>query len=291
MSITKTLIALIVVLLIAGVGYLLFDMWQAGELRADITSFEECIAAGYPELDSFPPQCETPEGDIFIQEVNDADINSFAECVEAGYPVMESYPAQCRTSDGRNFTQDIGNEMDKTDLIRVSSPRPGATILSGATIRGEARGNWYFEATFPIAIYDQNGKELGRSYVTAEGEWMTTEFVPFTGTLEFNQPTTRTGNLVLEKANASGLPENSDQLIVPITFDTLVTDPNQGRVSGGCVITGCSSQICAEEDTITTCEYLEVYACYQTAKCGRDATGQCNWIASETLTQCLAGHE
>jgi hypothetical protein len=34
-------------------------------------------------------------------------INSFDECAAAGYPVMESYPAQCRTPDGRNFVQPI----------------------------------------------------------------------------------------------------------------------------------------------------------------------------------------
>ena len=35
------------------------------------------------------------------------DINSFEECVNAGYPVMESYPRQCATPDGRSFTEVI----------------------------------------------------------------------------------------------------------------------------------------------------------------------------------------
>lgn len=34
-------------------------------------------------------------------------IDSFDECVEAGYPVMESYPAKCATPDGQTFTQII----------------------------------------------------------------------------------------------------------------------------------------------------------------------------------------
>jgi hypothetical protein len=34
-------------------------------------------------------------------------IDSFEECAAAGYPVMESYPAQCRTPDGRHFVQDV----------------------------------------------------------------------------------------------------------------------------------------------------------------------------------------
>jgi hypothetical protein len=35
------------------------------------------------------------------------DISSFDECVQAGYPVMESFPRQCRTSDGRTFVEQI----------------------------------------------------------------------------------------------------------------------------------------------------------------------------------------
>jgi len=34
-----------------------------------------------------------------------AKINSFESCVAAGYPVMESYPEKCRTSDGLTFTK------------------------------------------------------------------------------------------------------------------------------------------------------------------------------------------
>lgn len=35
------------------------------------------------------------------------EITSFEECAAAGYPVMESYPEQCRTPDGRNFVREI----------------------------------------------------------------------------------------------------------------------------------------------------------------------------------------
>jgi len=31
-------------------------------------------------------------------------ISSYDDCVRAGYPVMDSYPSQCRTPDGRTFT-------------------------------------------------------------------------------------------------------------------------------------------------------------------------------------------
>lgn len=32
-------------------------------------------------------------------------INNFEQCAQAGYSVMESYPRQCQTPDGRNFVE------------------------------------------------------------------------------------------------------------------------------------------------------------------------------------------
>lgn len=35
-------------------------------------------------------------------------IRTFEDCAAAGYPIAESYPEQCRTPDGRLFVRDIG---------------------------------------------------------------------------------------------------------------------------------------------------------------------------------------
>jgi hypothetical protein len=39
------------------------------DLGPAITSFEECVAAGYPIMKSNPPQCITPDGQTFIEEI------------------------------------------------------------------------------------------------------------------------------------------------------------------------------------------------------------------------------
>lgn len=38
-------------------------------------------------------------------------ITSFAECEAAGYPIDESYPRQCRTPDGKLFVEEIGEKI------------------------------------------------------------------------------------------------------------------------------------------------------------------------------------
>jgi len=37
------------------------------------------------------------------------EVANFEQCAESGYPVMESYPRQCRTPDGRVFVEKIDN--------------------------------------------------------------------------------------------------------------------------------------------------------------------------------------
>jgi len=104
------------------------------------------------------------------------------------------------------------------DNIRVSMPLENSVIASPVTIRGEARGNWYFEASFPIKLLDGNSKELAIAPAQAQGEWMTTEFVPFELSLSYPTPATEIGTLVLMKDNPSGLPEHDDRIIIPVRF-------------------------------------------------------------------------
>lgn len=104
------------------------------------------------------------------------------------------------------------------DLIRVTAPLPESVVTSPLTIRGEARGTWYFEASFPVSVIDGTGAVIGQGIAQAKGEWMTTEFVPFEATIDFTAPPTGTGAVILSKDNPSGLPENDAQIIIPIRF-------------------------------------------------------------------------
>ncbi len=118
-----------------------------------------------------------------------------------------------------NCAQDCSVEYSQIeDLIVVAGPANDAQISSPVTITGTARGNWYFEASFPIKIYDSNNVLLGSGIAQAQSDWMTTNFVPFTAVITFAPATTATGTIVLEKDNPSGLPANDNSLTIPVTF-------------------------------------------------------------------------
>jgi len=149
-------------------------------------------------------------------------VSNFGECIAYGYPVMESYPRQCGTPDGKTFVENIGNELEKSDLIKSGNPRPNQTITSPLFIKGEARGYWFFEASFPIKLLDADGKEIASAIAQAKSDWMTEDFVPFEVVLQFTNPDIKEGTLVFKKDNPSGLVENDDELIIPVNFPEVV---------------------------------------------------------------------
>ncbi|KKW35209.1 MAG: hypothetical protein UY82_C0046G0011 [Candidatus Uhrbacteria bacterium GW2011_GWC2_53_7] len=113
------------------------------------------------------------------------------------------------------------------DLIMVTSPALNEKISSPLAISGKARGPWYFEATAPVLLVDWDGRIIAESYITAQDNpsteletgWMTEDFVPFTGTLEFPVPSLYPrGALIFRNSNPSGLPENDRAVDIPIRF-------------------------------------------------------------------------
>lgn len=106
----------------------------------------------------------------------------------------------------------------KDNLIRLASPQPNSLVRSPLIIHGQARGTWYFEASFPVRLLDAKGTVIIAQPAQAQSDWMTEDFVPFTSTLTFKTPSTTTGWLVLAKDNPSGLPEHDDELRIPVRF-------------------------------------------------------------------------
>jgi hypothetical protein len=105
------------------------------------------------------------------------------------------------------------------DQMMLNAPLPGARVTSPLTVTGQARGNWYFEATFPIILEDAAGNVLVQTPARAQSDWMTTDFVPFTVTLTFTSPGAGMhGTLILKKDNPSGLPQYDDSRQVPVVF-------------------------------------------------------------------------
>lgn len=194
---SRTVVGVVIIaMLIAIFWYMKKDASYAG-----ITSFDECVQAGYSILETSPEQCRTPDGRTFVSPTST--------------PVTATTTA---TSTSTSTSGIVHFPTDNSDRIRVTNISANQKIGSPLTIQGEARGNWYFEASFPVELLDGNGKRLVILPAQAIGEWMTIEFVPFSVTLTFAKPSTATGTLILRNDNPSGLPENERYISIPVRF-------------------------------------------------------------------------
>jgi hypothetical protein len=104
--------------------------------------------------------------------------------------------------------------LPEIEVTRISQ----VPIANGTVIEGRAPGNWFFEASFPIQLADNKGNILAEAIAQAEGDWMTTELVPFRATLHFPPPATASGTLIYKKDNPSGLPEHDSSIEKPVSI-------------------------------------------------------------------------
>ena len=148
-----------------------------------------------------------------------SSVSDFDSCAKAGGAILESYPERCVAKDGKTFTRDIGNELEKIDLITSAFPRAGDIIKSPLIAIGQARGHWFFEASFPVYVLNDKNEIIGVGFATADDDWMTEQFVPFSAEVQFDAKGAKSGFVILKKDNPSGLPENDDALRIPVKFE------------------------------------------------------------------------
>lgn len=107
--------------------------------------------------------------------------------------------------------------------VEITNPKPNQVIESPLEVRGNIKGSWLFEASTSVVLTDWDGRIISEGYIQTTENWMTTDLVPFSGTLEFETPEdigdfSDMGNLIIQKANPSGLPENAGAKEIRIRF-------------------------------------------------------------------------
>lgn len=91
-------------------------------------------------------------------------------------------------------------------------------------------------------------------------------------------------------------PAGRSQTLKATQFYLRATSPTASSPSGDqkpsgnkkpCIKTGCSRQVCSDQEVMTTCEFRAEYACYQRATCERQASGECGFTDTPELRACL----
>lgn len=109
--------------------------------------------------------------------------------------------------------------------------------------------------------------------------------VPVGDFLYPNEASTSQGAIIVpveEVSSSAGEPTITPPL------PKLPAEEEKPVVQGQCRPGGCSGQLCTDRsDLASTCEWREEYACYQTAICERQPSGDCGWRETPELQQCL----
>lgn len=149
-----------------------------------------------------------------LQRPEQVNITDFSSCQLTGGEIIDGEPVKCRTADGREFEEE---EQVQPDVV-LETPQYGDLVTSPLTVKGKARGTWFFEANIPVTLKDETGKVLVQQGFMTASDWMTVDYVPFEGTLEFDPGDAQFGVLIIEKDNPSGLPEFDSSFAIPVRF-------------------------------------------------------------------------
>ncbi len=103
------------------------------------------------------------------------------------------------------------------DQIVIYTPIDNQEVTSPIEITGKARGNWYFEASFPVELMDLSGNIIAMNHAEAQGDWMTSDFVDFKAELTYdNASSTGRALLVIKNDNPSGDPSRDKYIYIPV---------------------------------------------------------------------------
>ena len=154
---------------------------------------------------------------VFIARIispEDAWLCQNGQWIKHGQPSVQMPQSGC----GNNLPVKVDSPA-MPESLRLIAPYMNQEITSPLVISGQARGEWFFEASFPAVLTDQSGNILAQTPVAAQGDWMTQNFVPFSASLKFTKPTdVKTGFLILKRDNPSGLPQNDQSYKIPVVF-------------------------------------------------------------------------
>lgn len=221
-------------------------------------------------------------GEIIVR-----DFLGIPRCGLLGGGCSDTFPGS-GTSSSTTSSQPRFSHTD----ITVSIPRSGSSVVNGIAVEGVARTSWFAQNIASGEIRNEKSEKIGAFTIRTQSALKDGSFVSFTGTLVYGDPGTKTGYVIFKKANTTSDPKKDSSLWVPVSFQettstgvTFLTPPGSIKE---CRKVGCSGQICADTDVITTCEFRQEYVCFQAARCERQQNGLCGFTQTSELSSCLA---
>lgn len=111
----------------------------------------------------------------------------------------------------------VGTYVNSTAAM-IGADSVTANSTTQVTIVGQAVGNWFFEASFPVEILDNANNVIGQGIAEAQTDWMVVTMVPYVAVITLNAPYSGPATVVLHKDNPSGEPVNDASVSFNVTL-------------------------------------------------------------------------
>lgn len=133
------------------------------------------------------------------------------------YPQCDNYADGVEKEECKKEEQFF--DMDKIVYGIAQSINVATKISSPITIAGSVPSGWMFEGVFPVKLLDSKGNIIttGQAKEVVPGSWSSGKEVEFRTVLNFLIKD-KSGYMVLEKDNPSGLPQNAGTYEIPVMF-------------------------------------------------------------------------
>ncbi len=99
----KILLILVLLAVLSGLAYYVIERGTPAADRT-VTSFEECVAEGNPVMESYPRQCRSQNGELFVEQIE----------MDTEEPVSDG----ARIDPGEVATDDEGPAVEQSGTIR-----------------------------------------------------------------------------------------------------------------------------------------------------------------------------
>ncbi len=147
----------------------------------------------------------------------------------------------------------------------------------------------------PLSVESDSRCPVDVTCVWAGTLTVKTNFVNGAGTttkvIEIGKPTSY-GSFTITLVSSSPTPNSQSsigQSDYRFVFSVIKKAPTATvPPAGKCYVGGCSSQLCSDQpNMVSTCIYRSEFACYKTAQCERQSSGQCGWTPTNALNMCV----
>lgn len=122
-----------------------------------------------------------------------------------------------------NKVEILGN---KEDLLSFSV-KPGDTVSGILNLSGTVKNAYFFEGNIGIGLLDANKNILKQGNGTAISDWMTTEPVTFTATIDATGLSGKGYIAIQENDPSGGEAGVPSEILIPVFFENKITDDDQ----------------------------------------------------------------